>query len=718
MEQKKMILDVRERPGIVKWIILAFQHVFAMFGATVLVPLLVNSAAGTEVVSTGVTLIASGTGTLIYVLCTRGKSPVYLGSSFAFISPLIAAYALGGISGAMTGIMIVGLIYVIVATIIHFTGKKWINKLLPPVVIGPMIMIIGLSLTSTAVSNIGLASETIDWKVVVVALFTFLVTAICAVRGRKFFKVIPFLIGITSGYILSICLGMVDFAAVKEASFFSLPKFSIPFLHYNPNFLIGITMAPIALVTIAEHIGDHKALSSIIGKDLIEEPGLDKTLMGDGLATFIAGILGAPANTTYGENTAVVGMTKVASVWVIGLAAIIAMILGFLGKFTAIISSIPWAVLGGVTVLLYGFIAVNGLKVLIESQTDFGKTKNVVVASAMLVLGLGGAAISFASGNVTVSISGMSLAAIVGILLNLLLPMDKNENETKEEKCTCSECKCETNENKINGNNKVINADEIKEEIKEILEDNKDEINDLNDEEKIKSSENSENNDDKKEDNQNEKEEKSKMKVEELNHPLIEHKLAILRDKNTGTKEFREIVSELATMLCYEAMKDAETYEEEIETPIQKTTVKKIDENNYVFLPILRAGTGMLDGIINVMPNAKIGHIGMYRDEETFKPNLYFFKVPKNIEEKEVIVLDPMVATGGSIMDTVEQLKQKGVKKIKVLAIIVAPEGLKAIEEKYPDVQIYCTKIDEKLNERAYIVPGLGDAGDRTFGTK
>ena len=165
-------------------------------------------------------------------------------------------------------------------------------------------------------------------------------------------------------------------------------------------------------------------------------------------------------------------------------------------------------------------------------------------------------------------------------------------------------------------------------------------------------------------------------------------------------------------------MKNADTYEEEIETPIQKTIVHKIDENNYVFLPILRAGTGMLDGIINIMPNAKIGHIGMYRDEETFKPNLYFFKVPKNIEEKEVIVLDPMIATGGSIMDTIEQLRAKGVKKIKVLAIIVAPEGIKAIGEKYPDVQIFCTKIDEKLNDRAYIVPGLGDAGDRIFGTK
>ena len=667
MEQKKMILDVNEKPPIVKWIVLAFQHIFAMFGATVLVPLLVNADAGAEVLSTGVALVSSGIGTLIYILCTRGKSPVYLGSSFAFISPLIAAYALGGISGAMTGIMMVGLIYIIVATIIHFTGKKWINKLLPPVVIGPMIMIIGLSLASSAVTNIGLSSESIDWKIVGVAGFTFLVTAICAVRGKGFLKVIPFLVGIASGYILSLCLGMVDFTAIKEAPFFGLPKFSIPFLNYNPNFLIGITMAPIALVTMAEHIGDHKALSSIIGKDLIEDPGLDKTLIGDGFATFVAGILGGPANTTYGENTAVVGMSKVASVWVTGLAAIIAIVLGFLGKFTAIISSIPWAVLGGVTVLLYGFISVNGLKVLIENRTDFNKTKNVVVASAMLVLGLGGAAISFASGNFTVSVSGMSLAAVIGILLNLLLPNEKEDNNENNKKNECEpEKTCECCENK---------SEEEKGDIK-------------------------------------------KMEVIELKHPLVEHKLGILRDKNTGTKEFREIVSELATMLCYEAMKNAETYDEEIETPIQKTVVHKIDEKNYVFLPILRAGTGMLDGIINIMPNAKIGHIGMYRDEETFKPNTYFFKVPKNIAEKEVIVLDPMVATGGSIIDTVEHLKKEGVKKIKVLAIIVAPEGIKAIEEKYPDVQIYCTKIDEKLNDKAYIVPGLGDAGDRIFGTK
>ena len=208
------------------------------------------------------------------------------------------------------------------------------------------------------------------------------------------------------------------------------------------------------------------------------------------------------------------------------------------------------------------------------------------------------------------------------------------------------------------------------------------------------------------------------MKTVELKHPLVEHKLAILRDKRTGTKEFREIISELATMLCYEAMKDAKTYETEIETPITKMKTHKIDENGYAFVPILRAGTGMLDGIINVMPNAKIGHIGMYRDEETFIPNVYFFKVPKDIDKREVIILDPMVATGGSVCDTIEHLKEEGVKKIKLLCIIAAPEGLKKIEEKYPDVQIYCASIDEKLNEHAYIVPGLGDAGDRIFGTK
>ena len=203
-----------------------------------------------------------------------------------------------------------------------------------------------------------------------------------------------------------------------------------------------------------------------------------------------------------------------------------------------------------------------------------------------------------------------------------------------------------------------------------------------------------------------------------LNNPLIEHKLSIIRDKNTGTKEFREIIGEIATFLCYEAMSDAELEEIEIETPICKTKAKKLNENKYAFVPILRAGTGMLDGLIKAIPNAKIGHVGLYRDETTHKPIRYYYKMPKDIANREVIVLDPMLATGGSACDTIAMLKEDGVKSIKFLCIIAAPEGIKKIEENHPDVKIYTASIDEKLNENAYIVPGLGDAGDRIFGTK
>lgn len=541
MEENKMVLDVNEKPTIVKWIVLAIQHVFAMFGATVLVPILVNSAAGETVLTIPVALVASGIGTLLYILCTKGKSPVYLGSSFAFIAPLAAAYLKGGISGAMTGVMAVGLIYIVVATIIHFTGKTWLEKLLPPVVIGPMIMIIGLGLAPNAVSQMGLSTgvttansateisikenkyvvelgdkysvnpnkeftigtikvaekkdetikidEQIDvissaenlkiekivddegnitlkgkvdeigsytadialkngeetvklapvgidvvheaWKVILVALATFIITAIVMTMAKGFLKVIPFLVGIASGYIVAVIVGLVDFTAVIEAAWFSVPTFIVPFLHYTPNFSALITIAPIALVTMCEHIGDHTSLSNIIGKDLIKDPGLDRTLLGDGLATFVAGAIGGPANTTYGENTSVVGLTKVASVWVIGLAAIIAIVIGFFGKFTALVSTIPDAVLGGVSLLLYGFIAVNGLKVLIKNQINFEDPKNVVVASSMLVLGLGGAVISIISGDLAITISGMSLSAVVGILLNLFIPAQKVEDTKK-----------------------------------------------------------------------------------------------------------------------------------------------------------------------------------------------------------------------------------------------------------------------------------------------
>lgn len=421
MKSSKMLLNVNDKPPLLKWLLLSLQHVFAMFGATILVPILVNKAAGSEVLSIPVALISSGIGTLIYIVCTRGKAPVYLGSSFAFITPMIVAFAKSGKESVFTGIMAVGLVYVLVALIIKAVGKKWINKLLPPIVVGPMIMIIGLSLAPTAIEEIGLNLEKVSWKNIVVALISFLTTGLLAVRGKGFLKVIPFLLGMVVGYISSIILGMVNLKEVFETSFIAIPDFYIPFVHYKLNFSALLTIAPIALVTISEHIGDHKVLSEIIGKDLITDPGLDNTLLGDGIATFIAGLIGGPANTTYGENTSVVGMTKVASVWVIGLAAIIAIIFGFLGQLTAIISSIPSPVLGGVSILLYGFISVNGLKILIQNKVDFENTKNVIVASSMLVLGLGGAAISIMTKNMSVSISGMSLAALVGILLNLFI---------------------------------------------------------------------------------------------------------------------------------------------------------------------------------------------------------------------------------------------------------------------------------------------------------
>lgn len=461
MEKKKMMYDIDEQPPLGKFIVLALQHVFAMFGATILVPILVNSAAGETVLTIPVALVTSGIGTLIYILCTKGRSPVYLGSSFAFITPIAAAFMKGGISGAMTGIMAVGLIYVIVAIIIHFIGKDWLDKLLPPIVIGPMIMVIGLGLAPSAISQIGLTSGTsLEWKTLVVAVVAFLVTALVMTKAKGFFKIIPFLVGIIAGYIMAIVLGMVDFTPVLEAKFFSMPDFIIPFVDYKISFAALLTIAPIALVTMCEHIGDHTALSQIIGKDLIKDPGLDRTLMGDGIATFVAGALGGPANTTYGENTSVVGMTKVASVKVIGLAAIIAILIGFLGKFTALVSTIPDAVLGGVSLLLYGFIAINGLKVLIEKQINFEISKNIVVASSMLVLGLGGAAISIATGDLNITISGMSLASIVGILLNLLLPDEVGyEQEVVNKK-----------------KNNIIESKSLEKEIDKLKNDIKDEL--------------------------------------------------------------------------------------------------------------------------------------------------------------------------------------------------------------------------------------------------
>jgi uracil permease len=425
-----MLYDVHEKPPIARSLILGLQHVFAMFGATVLVPILVNGGAGQEILPIPVALAMSGVGTLIYQLCTNNKSPVYLGSSFAFIAPVIAAAAGGTPGSAYSGIMMVGLLYVVCAIVIKFVGKDWIDKILPPIVIGPMIMIIGLGLASFAISQIGITSGTpLDLRNVIVALVAFLVAVFCATIAKGFAKVIPFLLGIIAGYVVAFPLGIVNIDAIAASSWVGIPAFKIPFLNYNIDIVAALVMAPVALVTISEHIGDHISLSRIIDRDLIKDPGLDKTLMGDGVATFVAGLVGGPANTTYGENTAVVGMTKVGSVWVLRIAAIIAIVLAFFTKFTSIIEAIPAPVLGGISILLYGFIASNGLRVLVYNRIDFGITKNVVIASSMLVLGIGGAAISIVIGDASLTFSGMSLAAIVGILLNVFIPGSESSGE-------------------------------------------------------------------------------------------------------------------------------------------------------------------------------------------------------------------------------------------------------------------------------------------------
>lgn len=441
-EKKKMILNAHEKPNGGKWFVLSLQHVFAMFGATVLVPFLTG-------LPISVALFTSGIGTLIYILCTKAKVPVYLGSSFAFIVPIQLIVGMSDQSNntdlyfgsVLTGLLVVGIVYIIISFIIKLIGTNWIDKLLPPVIIGPMIAIIGFSLASVAVESSGLVAGG-DWRQITTALVSFLIVVIVAIKAKGFFKIIPFLCGIIGGYIFASIVGIVDFSGIVQTvkepqSWFKIPEFMFlgfkdheimvlgsQITFYKLNFTAALSLAPIALVTACEHIGDHAVLSEITGQNYLKDPGLHKTLLGDGLATAFAAMVGGPANTTYGENTSVVGMTKIGSVWVTGLAAVMAVCLSFINLFVQIVASIPPAVMGGISMILYGFIGLNGIKVLIENKVDFSKTRNMIIASVMLVLGLGGAVVGFGF----FTMYGMALAAVVGIILNLVLPHEKEDN--------------------------------------------------------------------------------------------------------------------------------------------------------------------------------------------------------------------------------------------------------------------------------------------------
>jgi len=424
------ILRPQDKPNLARWIPLSLQHVFAMFGATILVPLLTG-------LQPSAALFTAGTGTLIFILCTGAKVPAFLGSSFAFIPALIAISNSSGVPYAFGGAFAAGLFYCVVSIIIRFVGTKWLDKALPPVVIGSVIIVIGLCLAPTA---IGMATSKVNgdgYSLVSlsIAAFTLLVIIIATIVLKGFFSTIPILIGLVFGYLFTYVMGLIfpayaiiDFSTVKEAKWLVFPTFSSPKFGLVPV----LTFIIISFATICEHLGDVLVTSKIVGQDFYKNPGLNRTLLGDGLATAWASLFGGPPNTTYGENIGVMAITRVYSVWVIGGAAVIAIFLSFFAKIGAIIQTIPSPVLGGICMLLFGIIASSGLRTIVESGVDFKDKRNLTINSVILVIGIGGGELIF---NITkdlqFKLSAVALATVVGIILNLAIPKTQHVEKTE-----------------------------------------------------------------------------------------------------------------------------------------------------------------------------------------------------------------------------------------------------------------------------------------------
>ena len=408
--------------GTSKVLLLGLQHMFAMFGATVLVPALTG-------LSVSATLLFAGLGTLLFHFLTKRKVPAFLGSSFAFIGGY-AAIAPNGerelLPYACLGVFFAALLYLVIAGLIKAFGVQKVMQFFPPIVTGPIIMAIGLNLSPSAINNCSA-----NWFVAIVAI---VVIVACNIWGKGMIKIIPIILGVVASYIVGVICGQVDFTAVKEAAWFGLPfamqdtVFSI-FSNPDSSLMISaiIGIMPIAIATIVEHIGDMSAISSTVGENFIEEPGLHRTLLGDGLATMLASLFGAPANTTYGENTGVLNLTKVYDPMVIRLAAIFAIIFSFSPKFAALVSSMPAATVGGVSIVLYGMISAVGVRNVVENNVDFKNNRNVIIAALILVLSIGISyssvgAISFTIGAINISLSGLAVGSLVGIILNAVLP--------------------------------------------------------------------------------------------------------------------------------------------------------------------------------------------------------------------------------------------------------------------------------------------------------
>ena len=411
-----------DKPPLGQWIPLSVQHVFAMFGATILVPILTGLSPSTA-------LFTAGTGTLLYILITGAKVPAFLGSSFAFIPAIIAISSAYGVPYAMGGAVVSGLFYILVAYIIKKSGHNWLNKALPPVVIGSVIVVIGLNLAPTAM---GMAmydgSGEYSLYFLLIATVTLSLTIIANIFGKGFFSIIPILIGLFGGYFfaLVICLifpqyALIDFSGVTEAAWFGFPTFALP----KFNMVAAITFIMVSLATICEHLGDTLTIGKVVGKDFYKDPGLHRTIAGDGIATLWASLWGGPPNTTYGENIGVLALTRVYSVYVTGGAAVVAIILSFFPKFGALIQTIPNPVLGGISMLLFGTIASSGLRTLVDAGVNYEDKRNLTISSVILVIGIGGGMLSFAMGeNLEFTLAGVALATLLGIMLNIFLPKE------------------------------------------------------------------------------------------------------------------------------------------------------------------------------------------------------------------------------------------------------------------------------------------------------
>lgn len=408
MQQK--IIQVEERPPLLQAIPLSFQHLFAMFGSTVLVPFLLK-------IDPSTCLMVNGFGTLLYIFLTKGQIPSYLGSSFAFISPMMVTIGMYGYSAAQSGTIVFGLSFIIIALIIKKVGLGWIDIIFPPAAMGSIAAVIGLELAPVAANMAGLTAKDPNPKVIFVSLATLAVTILLSVCARGFLSVIPVLIGVIFGYVLAFFMGMVDFTPVVAAPWFKLPTF------YKPEFNLqaALIILPATLVVLAEHISHLVVTGNIVERDLMNKPGLDRSLLADGTSNIISGLVGATPNTTYGENIGVMAITKVYSVWVIGGAAVFAILFSFVGKLSELIKGIPVPVMGGICLLLFGVIAASGIRMLVESVVNYNNRQNLILTAIVLSIGVSGAKITIG----TVDMQGMALASLVAIVLSVTFAIIK-----------------------------------------------------------------------------------------------------------------------------------------------------------------------------------------------------------------------------------------------------------------------------------------------------